>query len=165
MQGNLLVGDLIGCDQEIVRLENSSFGVVEIPRKNIRSMVNLNGSAGRWLGPMSIEDWDADRQSKQGLLDTAQGQIVFPQENLVFKKFAVKERTLIDVAFRWAGTLDMKFGFAVPKNGAIWTLLLQTKKRPATERPATERPAKKRRTKKRQKAEVQKRSRARAWWS
>ncbi len=114
-QGNLLVGDLIGLDRESVCLENANFGVVTIPRKNVRSLVNLAGSAGRWLGPLSVEDWDADRQSKQSLLDTAQGQLVFPQENLVFKKLAVKEKTLIDVAFRWAGTLDMKFGFAVPK--------------------------------------------------
>ncbi len=114
-QGNLLVGDLIDCDQEMLRMESANLGVVAIPRKNVRSLVNLTGSLGRWLGPMSIEDWDADRQAKQSLMDTAQGQIVFPHENLVFKKFAVKEKTLIDVAFRWAGTLDMKFGFAVPK--------------------------------------------------
>ncbi len=115
MQGNLLVGDLIDCDQEMLRMENANLGVVTIPRKNVRSLVNLTGSAGRWLGPTSVEDWDADRKSKQSLINTAQGQVVFPQENLIFKKLALKEKTLIDVAFRWAGTLDMKFGFAVPK--------------------------------------------------
>ena len=112
--GNFLVGDLLSVDGDVVLLESSDFGRLAIPRRSVRSFVNLASSSGRWLGPMRAEDWDADRESKMSIDGNAQGQVVIPAASMIFKKFAITEKTLIDVGFRWSGTLDMKFGFAVP---------------------------------------------------
>ena len=116
IDGDLIVGDLLSVDSQLVKLRNASIGEIALERTKVRSLVNLSTTKGRWQGPLWLEDWDGTVESKSSYFANAQGQLKTSAiRNPLFKKIQFAPNTLIDVAFRWDGKLDLKFAFAAPK--------------------------------------------------
>ena len=116
IDGDLIVGDLVSVDSQFVKLKNASFGEIAIDRAKVSSLVNLSTTQGRWQGPLWLEDWDGTTETKSSYVANAQGQLTTAaNRNPLFKKIQFAPNTLIDVAFRWEGKLDLQFAFAVPK--------------------------------------------------
>ncbi len=117
IDGMSMTGEILALDEKALTIKSDRFGEVEIDRKRVATILNLENSGSLINGRFDLDKWDAHRGEKKYWEVDEQGALQSARKNIhLFFKSELPDSVLIELEIGWEKSLDFSFGFGVPDN-------------------------------------------------